>query len=67
MYNLFFPGNNVKKINEAPHWRVLKQYGGDLTIESFRDQFNVCEYKYHSYISDISRPLRHLYEKKIHF
>ena len=28
----------------APNWRMLQQYGGTLTIEEFRDQFNKIEY-----------------------
>jgi len=28
----------------APHWRLLQQYGGHLTIDEFREQFNKIEY-----------------------
>ena len=31
-------------IYPAPHWRLLQQYGGHLTIDEFREQFNKIEY-----------------------
>jgi len=31
---------DVTKIIPAPHWRLLKNYGGCLTIEEFRNSFN---------------------------
>ena len=35
---------------EAPHWRKLKEYGGELSIDEFRDSFNKIEYKNHGFI-----------------
>ena len=32
-------------IMPAPNWRLLIQYGGSLTIDEFREQFNKVEYK----------------------
>ena len=32
------------KINPAPHWRLLKDYGGKLTIEEYRKTLNKIEY-----------------------
>jgi len=31
-------------IFSAPNWKLLQQYGGNLTIDEFRDQFNKVEY-----------------------
>jgi hypothetical protein len=31
-------------INRAPHWRLLKEYGGHLDIESFRSGFSKIDY-----------------------
>jgi hypothetical protein len=39
-------------IEEAPHWRQLIKYGGDMTIETFRNSFNRMEYKNHGFISE---------------
>lgn len=34
---LYFKTYNIdRKIKAAPHWKLLKEYGGDLTIEDFR-------------------------------
>lgn len=40
--------SKFKEINPAPSWRVLKEYGGSLTIEEFRENFiiNNMEYLY---------------------
>ena len=27
-------------IKPAPHWRLLKQYGGNMTIQDFKDNFS---------------------------
>jgi len=37
------------KINPAPHWRQLIPYGGDKTIDGFRNEMNK-EYAYHGQI-----------------
>jgi hypothetical protein len=35
----------ITKINSAPHWRLLEEYGGDLNIEEFRKSFSKVEYE----------------------
>jgi hypothetical protein len=35
----------TKKIKPAPHWRLLKSFGGSLSIEEFRNCFNLYEYE----------------------
>ena len=66
-YNLF----SIKmEIYPAPSWRMLIEYGGDKTIEEFRDGFNRVEYKETgNYISNFPKqlPIGWLYEEKIKF
>jgi hypothetical protein len=46
IYNQIF-GNDIKTIENAPHWRLIDKYGGHLTIDQFRDSFNKVEYEHH--------------------
>lgn len=57
------------KINPAPHWRLLKEYGGHLSIEEFRDNFNKCTYDFHGNLNSqvLFKPIGYLYEEKINF
>lgn len=49
------------QIHSAPHWRMLKEYGGHMTISEFRNAFNHVNYSCHGMISSIGW----LYEGKI--
>ena len=40
-----FLGDNLHKITPAPHWRLLRDYGGHMTIEDFRQNFNIKNYE----------------------
>lgn len=63
-------GSKITKINPAPHWRTLVQYGGWLNINQFRDSFEKMEYNEHGNIINISDLLSStgvLYEKKLKF
>ena len=68
LYHDIYP-TKVVCIDEAPHWRKLKEYGGDLTIEQFRDSFNKIEYQKHGFISCIPKfkSLGVLFEEKLKF
>ena len=44
MYNDINP-STIPYIEDAPHWRKLQHYGGDLNIDQFRSSFNKIEYK----------------------
>lgn len=45
----------------APHWRMLKEYGGKLTIEEFRESFSNVQYESRGVYKAIS----HMFEEKI--
>jgi hypothetical protein len=57
------------KINPAPSWRLLKEYGGSLEIEQFRENFNKSTYDFCGTIKlqSIFKPVGMLYEEKINF
>ena len=61
---------DTKKITiiPAPHWRLLQQYGGHLSINKFRENFNKVNFNFHGILNkDIFKPIGHLYEEKINF
>jgi hypothetical protein len=66
MYNDIF-GSNIVNIIPAPHWRLLKVFGGNMTIEQFRNSFNKIEYEQHGVILPNFKSIGMLYEKKIKF
>jgi hypothetical protein len=68
MYHDIYP-TTVQTIDEAPHWRKLKQYGGNLSIEEFRSSFYKIEYKQHGYVNNLPKfkSLGVLFEEKLKF
>jgi hypothetical protein len=68
MYHDIYP-TKVQSIDKAPHWRKLKQCGGDLNIEKFRDSFNKIEYQDHGYINSLPKfkSMGVLFEEKLKF
>lgn len=67
MYYDLFPNYTVKLI-KAPHWRLLKEYGGELTIEEYRKNFYKIEYiDNNDYISTFPhcKGVGFIFEKKI--
>lgn len=46
LMKIFFDifGNNISPPKPAPSWRLLKKYGGHLTIEEYRKNFYKVEY-----------------------
>lgn len=54
---------NQHKILPAPDWRLLKSYGGVLSIEEFRRSFNHVEYKELFHVTDM-RALSKVYTEK---
>lgn len=66
MYTDLYP-NKTPVIIKAPHWRKLKEYGGDLTIEKFRDSFNKIEYKEYGQFNPKFKSVGVLFEEKLKF
>lgn len=68
MYNDILGSKNIT-INEAPHWRLLEEYGGNLTINQFRENFNKVSFEYHGIIKNenLYRSIGTLFEEKINF
>ena len=68
MYNSM-NDEEVEFIEPAHHWRKLRVYGGDLTIDKFRSTFGKVEYMNHGYMMD--RPkcvsIGMLFEEKLRF
>jgi hypothetical protein len=48
LINLFYYKihKTYKEITPAPHWMILKEYGGCLTIEEFRNNFIINSKEY---------------------
>ena len=68
LYQMYKEVNDKELKDEiipAPHWRTLSEFGGNLSIEQFRDTFNKIEYLGHGLISMVS--LGRLYEDKFKF
>lgn len=48
MHRQCFPDSHLKhSLSIAPSWRLLQNYGGDLSIQQFRDSFSNTEYINH--------------------
>ena len=48
LHSLYFDlvDKKMAKILPSPHWRLLKDFGGHLSIEEFRKKLNVVDYKF---------------------
>ena len=64
-----FNAKNLIFIEAAPHWRLLREYGGHLTIEEFRENFNKILYEFHGVINPETffKPVGFIFEEKIKF
>jgi hypothetical protein len=60
--------NNTKAmtISPASSWRVLKEYGGHMSVEKLRSNFGKIDYDYSGYTQKCL-PISHLYEEKVKF
>ena len=54
-------------INAAPSWRLLREYGGHLSIQQFRENFNKSMFIYDGIVKNIFKPIGTLFEEKIKF
>jgi len=62
--------DNLKfEIDPAPHWRLLKDYGGYMSIDEFRNSFNKSYFHPHGIIKTVPKfkSVGWLYEKKLKF
>jgi hypothetical protein len=50
-------------ISPAPSWRLLKEYGGHLSIEQYRSTFNLVNYECKNFIRNI-KCIAHIFEEK---
>lgn len=55
LYSLYYQmiGKKAGKLLPAPHWRLLKDFGGHLDIDEYRRTFNVIEYEFMFRIRDL--------------
>lgn len=65
MYN-DFNGSSNTTIAPAHHWRLLKCFGGNQTIEEFRNNFSKVDYDHYGLVKSF-RPLATLIEEKLRF
>lgn len=65
LLSIFHNLYNLYVIEEAPHWRKLRKYGGELTIEQFRSGFNNVEYKNHGQYIPSFKSVGFLFEEKL--
>lgn len=54
MYNELNKEEKTEEIMPAPHWRVLLEHGGHLSIDQYRESFNKVSYTDHGIISYMS-------------
>ena len=59
-----FIGQKMKKIIPSPHWRLLQNFGGNLTIDEFRDSFNTVLYEFMFNLRDM-KSISKVYKEKI--
>ena len=62
-------GNITDNIKPAPNWRLLNSYGGNLTIEDFRNNFTKFDYIFHGTVLSnvLYNPYNYIYESKFKF
>jgi hypothetical protein len=48
LHSMYFDlvGKKMAKIIQSPHWRLLKDFGGHISIEDFRKNLNTVDYKF---------------------
>lgn len=46
-------GKKIAKIIPSPHWRLLKDFGGTMSIDDYRSSFNIINYKFMFNVRDI--------------
>lgn len=63
-------GNEAVGLEAAPSWRLLKDYGGHLTIEEYRRNFSKVDYHHVEQVVFPNfidmKPIGHIFEKLVH-
>lgn len=55
-----------KDINTAPNWRLLREYGGNMTIEEFRENIKIYTFSFHNLIRiPFYQSIGYVYDKKM--
>ena len=69
LYSMYFHfiGKKPGTILPAPHWRLLSDFGGKLSIEEFRKTFQTISYEFLYNIRDIidMKPLSKVFKEKL--
>lgn len=60
-------GNKLISFDSAPHWRLLREYGGHMSIEEFRKTFTNVEYVYKGILKVKFDPIGSLFEETLKF
>ena len=56
MYNKSMNTKN-RIIDFAPHWRMLSEYGGNMSITEFRNSFTKTDYNAHGIVNNLQSTL----------
>jgi hypothetical protein len=56
-----------QKVDPAPHWRMLKEYGGSLDIKDFRESGKYTEYQNFGVYKPFFKSIAHAFESKMRF
>lgn len=55
------------KVDSAPHWRMLREYGGTLDIKDFRESSKYTEYQNFGVYKPFFKSVAHAFESKMRF
>ena len=69
IYNNLREDGKISHINSAPHWRLLQEYGGHMSISEFRNSFAKADYNRYGTTRNYPKfkSVGILYEEKIRF
>jgi hypothetical protein len=56
-----------QKVDPAPHWRMLREYGGMLDIKDFREAAKYTEYHNFGVYKPFFKSIAHAFESKMRF
>uniref|UniRef100_A0A6C0KED2 Uncharacterized protein n=1 Tax=viral metagenome TaxID=1070528 RepID=A0A6C0KED2_9ZZZZ len=69
LHSLYYQliGKKVGKLLPSPHWRLLKDFGGNMSIQEYRQSFNVIDYEFMFSVRDMKemRTISNVYKETI--